>query len=184
MISHEKKKKRGEGIVNKVINNLPFEAHLPGYQFCGPGTQLTKRLNRGDRGINPLDAACRLHDIEYSKDKTLGETRKIADQKLAEKAEERIHSKDASFGEKASALIVSNAMKLKKKFGMGVSKKQRNKRKKTSKKKKVKKQTKMKFVKILSAAKQCMKKHENPKKMIESALDGAKAAVNASGGKS
>ena len=42
----------------------------------------------------------------------------------------------------------------------------------------------MKFVKILSAAKQSMEKHENPTKMIESALDGAKAAVKAAGGKS
>ena len=60
-----------------MINNLLFEAHLQGYQFCGLGTKLTKRLNGGDCGINPLDAGCRLHDIEYSKDKTLGETRKL-----------------------------------------------------------------------------------------------------------
>ena len=84
----KKKKKKGGGIVNKLINNLPFEAHSPGYQYCGPGTKLKKRLNRGDPGINPLDAACRLHDIEYSKDKTLGNTRKIADRTLADKAEE------------------------------------------------------------------------------------------------
>lgn len=32
-------KRRGGGIVNSVINNLPFEAHIPGgYQYCGPGT--------------------------------------------------------------------------------------------------------------------------------------------------
>ena len=63
MISHEKER-RGEGIVNKLINNLPFKAHLAGYQFCGPGTKMTKRLNKGDRGINPFNARCRLHDIE------------------------------------------------------------------------------------------------------------------------
>ena len=77
MIAHEKKKKKkkGGGIVNKLINNLPFEAHLPGYQYCGPGTKLKKRLNREDLGINPLDAACRLN----LKDKTLRDTRKISD---------------------------------------------------------------------------------------------------------
>lgn len=60
----------GGGIINSLINKLPFELHLPGgYQFCGPGTKLEKRLARGDQGINHLDTACRAHDIAYiSKD--------------------------------------------------------------------------------------------------------------------
>jgi len=33
-----KKEKIGRGIINSLINSLPFEAHVPGYQFCGPGT--------------------------------------------------------------------------------------------------------------------------------------------------
>ena len=57
---------RGSGLLNRAINALPIELHIPGYQFCGPGTHLEKRLVRGDRGINPLDAACREHDIAYS----------------------------------------------------------------------------------------------------------------------
>ena len=28
---------RGQGLVNTVIDKLPFELHLPGYRFCGPG---------------------------------------------------------------------------------------------------------------------------------------------------
>ena len=43
------------------------EWHLPGYQFCGPGTRVYTRLLRGDQGINELDKACRKHDIEYFK---------------------------------------------------------------------------------------------------------------------
>ncbi|XP_029665449.1 uncharacterized protein LOC115236867 [Formica exsecta] len=43
------------------------------YQFCGPGTHLETRLARGDRGINPLDAACREHDIAYSRCNDLGQ---------------------------------------------------------------------------------------------------------------
>ena len=35
----------GKGVVNKLINNLPFEAHLPGHNFTGPGTKLNRRLN-------------------------------------------------------------------------------------------------------------------------------------------
>ena len=57
--------KTGKGFLNTAINKLPFEVHVPGYQFCGPGTNLKKRLARGDKGINPLDSACRTHDIAY-----------------------------------------------------------------------------------------------------------------------
>ncbi|KYN30172.1 hypothetical protein ALC57_00368 [Trachymyrmex cornetzi] len=28
------------GLLNRAINVLPFELHIPGYQFCGPGTRL------------------------------------------------------------------------------------------------------------------------------------------------
>ena len=37
--------KSGTGIFNKVVNKLPFELHLPGHNFTGPGTRLDKRLN-------------------------------------------------------------------------------------------------------------------------------------------
>jgi hypothetical protein len=41
------------------------EKHLPGYNFCGPGTQVAERLERGDLGVNDLDNGCRVHDVEY-----------------------------------------------------------------------------------------------------------------------
>jgi hypothetical protein len=40
------------------------EMHIPGYNFLGPGTQVEARVKRGDRGINALDEAARIHDIE------------------------------------------------------------------------------------------------------------------------
>ena len=64
-------KRKGYGFVNTLINKLPFEAHLPTYNFCGPGTKLQERLKRGDRGINQLDEACKVHDIAYSRSKDL-----------------------------------------------------------------------------------------------------------------
>lgn len=70
-------KKRGVGLLNKIIDKLPFELHVPGYQYCGPGTHLQKRLTRGDPGINPLDTACKRHDIAYT-DKN-SENRSIAE---------------------------------------------------------------------------------------------------------
>lgn len=110
--------RKGCGLVNKLINSLPIELHLPGYNYCGPGTKLEKRLRRGDRGINVLDEACKAHDIAYSKTSNL-EERHAADQLLAQAALERFKAKDASFGEKAAALGVTGAMRAKVKLGMG-----------------------------------------------------------------
>lgn len=122
------KRVRG-GFLNSAINNLPFEIHLPGgYEFCGPGTRLEKRLARGDKGINQLDAACLLHDIAYRDNKDLA-ARHRADKDLAYRAWQRVKSKDASAGEKAAAWAVTTAMKAKTKFGMGVSKRKAKKNK-------------------------------------------------------
>ena len=41
------------------------EKHIPGYNFCGPGTKVVTRLYRGDKGINELDEACKRHDVDY-----------------------------------------------------------------------------------------------------------------------
>lgn len=65
-VIRSRKLKKGRGLVNTLINKLPFEAHLLGYSYLGPGTKLKERLARGDRGINPLDEAAKEHDIAYS----------------------------------------------------------------------------------------------------------------------
>lgn len=54
-------------LLNWLINRLPFELHLPGYQYCGPGTRLRRRLAKGQRGINRLDQACLQHDLAYAR---------------------------------------------------------------------------------------------------------------------
>jgi len=112
-------KSGGGGLLNSVINALPFELHIPGYQFCGPGTRLSERLARGDQGINSLDAACREHDIAYSRSNDLTE-RHVADRILAEKARRRIVARDSTLGERAAATAVWAAMKAKTKIGMGM----------------------------------------------------------------
>ena len=81
-----KRSRHGKRVLTKVINNLPAVLHIPGYQYCGPGTKLTKRLARGDPGINPIDKACEEHDIVYSQKKDNITARNIADKILAEKA--------------------------------------------------------------------------------------------------
>lgn len=114
--------KTGCGIVNSVINNLPFELHIPKYQYCGPGTKVIKRVARGDKGINPLDAACKKHDLAYLHNRDNLSARHKADYELEQSAWKRVNAGDSSVGEKAAAWIVTNAMKAKQRFGMGVSK--------------------------------------------------------------
>lgn len=112
-----KRKTKGCGILDSIVNKIPVEMHVPGYQYCGPGTKLEKRLARGDPGINPLDQACKRHDITYSK-YNRGPERYEADKLLAKQAWNRVVSKDASLQERATALAVTAAMKSK----MGLSK--------------------------------------------------------------
>lgn len=122
-------------LINKSIDLLPFELHLPGnYQYCGPGTKLKKRLARGDPGINKLDQACKEHDIAYSKFSDSAE-RSIADKILASKAWQRVKSSDGSIGEKAAALAVTAAMKTKTAFGGGSKRRRGAGRKKISSRK-------------------------------------------------
>uniref|UniRef100_A0ABD2XBH4 Phospholipase A2-like domain-containing protein n=1 Tax=Trichogramma kaykai TaxID=54128 RepID=A0ABD2XBH4_9HYME len=147
---------RGRGILDKVIDNLPFELHLKNYNFCGPGTHLAKRLARGDKGINPLDSACKDHDIAYSQKNYA--IRSSADNTLAEKALERVRARDSSIGEKIAALAVASAMKIKK--GLGV-----------------------KLAKVVTAAKKNMKRGKTSESVIKSAISGAKEAVKKAGGR-
>ncbi|XP_050066057.1 uncharacterized protein LOC126555138 [Aphis gossypii] len=112
------KSNSGTGLLNTIINSLPVELHLPGYQYCGPGTNLEKRLALGQTGINGLDSACRDHDIAYDKSNSLT-VRSAADSILEERAWNRVHAKDADYKEKAAAWLVTTGMKAKRKIGSG-----------------------------------------------------------------
>ena len=142
-----------------------MELHVPGYRYCGPGTKLEKRLARGDPGINPLDEACKEHDIAYLKNQEDVEARNAADRVLADKAWQRVKAKDSGIREKATAYAITNAMKLKNKLGMGL------KGKKTT------------LNKIVKAATTSMVPSRNSKAVINSALKGARTAVKQLGGK-
>lgn len=167
-------RKRGKGLVNSIINKLPVELHVPGYQYCGPGTKLQKRLARGDLGVNPLDAACKQHDIAYSKNRDNLSARHEADKILAERAWQRVLAKDASVGEKATAWAVANTMKAKTKLGMGMEKKKKKRTVKKSEKKRVP------LREIVRAARASMIPGADA---VKSALKGARAAVKNIGGK-
>lgn len=102
----------GGGFIDSLIDKIPVELHIPGYQYCGPGTNLKKRLARGDPGINQLDAACKQHDISYNTHKD-SNMRARADEVLQNEALNRAIAQDSSFGERANALAVAAAMKAK-----------------------------------------------------------------------
>lgn len=110
-----------QGLLNRVINNLPVELHIPGYQFCGPGTRLNQRLALKQTGVNLLDSACKEHDIAYSTHQDL-KHRHDADRILAEKASDRAKDKHAKYSERIAAWAINKAMKAKVKFGMGIQK--------------------------------------------------------------
>lgn len=153
---------KGSGLLNSIINNLPIELHLPGYQFCGPGTKLKKRLLRGDRGINPLDTACMHHDIAYT-NKDI-KARHKADLDLLNMAKKRMQSKDASKREKIDSWLVKNVMKAKLKAGAGVHSFKSGVRKIRSKLKNMKCKDKSKAIQIAyGAAKKLFKKNKGIK---------------------
>lgn len=52
-------------IYEKINENKTFELHLPGYNYCGPGTRVINRLNKKIKPVNRVDKACMKHDINY-----------------------------------------------------------------------------------------------------------------------
>lgn len=59
------------------------------YNYLGPGTKLHERLRRGDPpldGLNGLDAAAKIHDIDYDEAKSWDDVR-VADKKFIDNVE-------------------------------------------------------------------------------------------------
>lgn len=163
--------KRGRGLINKIIDKLPFELHLPKYQYCGPGTKLAERLARGDPGVNKLDMLCKDHDIAYANHKDSAERYK-ADKKLASEAMKRVFSNDAKLGERAASLFVSTAMKAKTgltKIGGSISKLTCKKSKKSKS---------LKFATLVRDAKLSIKKSKA--KTVDCAIKAAMRSANKS----
>ena len=82
------RKTQGRSVLNKAINNLPFEMHLPGHNFTGPGTKLSKRLNpdltpkNWSKPINRVDNAAYHHDVCYLKNKDTENRNTVCDKNM------------------------------------------------------------------------------------------------------
>ena len=124
---------QNNSVIDSLIDLLPFEMNFPGLEFCGPGSHLEERLNRGEQGVNQLDKACLQHDLVYAaKDKD----RRKADRILADKAFSRMLSFDAEPDERTAALVTACCMISKITFekfferiqkAIGLNKKKKNK---------------------------------------------------------
>ena len=82
----QKGKKRGQRgaalDIQKLIEKTGKEFHWPKTNYLGPGTRLQQRLRRGDRGVNRLDELAKIHDIDYSKAKSLKDKWKADDKMI------------------------------------------------------------------------------------------------------
>jgi len=78
----------GKGFINDTIYSLPFEMHMPGHNFTGPGTKLNKRLNEDmtpkawSKSINRVDKAAYHHDICYVKNKDTKTRNEVCDKNM------------------------------------------------------------------------------------------------------
>ena len=119
----QKREFTGGDIVG-MINKTGKEFHIPGYNFCGPGTKLKQRLDANDNPIpgsepvNDIDRACMKHDINYRDNKDLA-SRHVADAQLIGDLNAL---KNLKLTEKFTRGLIKNAMKGKITFGMGVKK--------------------------------------------------------------
>ena len=86
-----KAQKRGS-VLNKTINNLHFEMHLPGHNFTGPGTKLKKRFNPGltpkkwSKLVNHVDKATYHHDVCYFKNNDTATGNAVCDKQYVKRA--------------------------------------------------------------------------------------------------
>ncbi len=91
------------------------EKHLPEHNYCGPGTNVTRRLREGVKPMNELDHACMIHDVEIETrgPQTKGRSKEalvVSDMKLARAAKRIALSKNASKRERLMAWVVYRAM--------------------------------------------------------------------------
>ena len=120
------KAQKGGSLLNKFINNLPVEMHLPGHNFTGPGTKLKKRLNpdltpkKWSKPVNRVDKAAYHHDVCYLKNNDTATRNAVCDKNMLKELEGIYNP---TLRERLDKSIVSKLIGTKVKFGMGVKKK-------------------------------------------------------------
>ena len=112
----------GGSILNSLVNKLPFEMHLPGHNFTGPGTKLYKRLNSDGTPkewsipINRVDNAAYHHDLCYSKHDVTKTRNEVCDKTMLGELSEIVNP---TLRERIDKSIVGKLIKAKVNFGLG-----------------------------------------------------------------
>ena len=120
------KAQKGGSLLDKAINNLPFEMHLPGHNFTGPGNKFRKRLNpdltpkEWSKPVNCVDKAAYHHDVCYLKNEDTAIRNAVCDKNMLK---ELAGIYNPILRERLDKSIVSKLIGTKVKFGMGVKKK-------------------------------------------------------------
>ena len=120
------KSSKGGSILNKMINSLPVEMHLPGHNFTGPGTKLNKRLNpdltpkKWSKPINRVDKAAYNHDICYLKNTDTVTRSAVCDKNMLKELKGIYNP---TIRERMERGLVSSLIGTKARFGWGLNKK-------------------------------------------------------------
>ena len=120
------KSPKGGSLLNKVINNLPVEMHLPGHNFTGPCTKLNKRLKpdltpkEWSKPINRVDKAAYHHDICYLKNDDTATRNAVCDKNMLKELKGIYNP---TIREKMEKGLVSSLIGTKARFGWGINKK-------------------------------------------------------------
>ena len=116
----------GSGLVNDFVNNLPFEMHMPGHNFLGPGTNLNKRLNKDltpkswSMPVDRDDEAAYRHDLCYARHKDTKTRNEVCDKRMLQDLTNILNPTKA---ERRHIGITKALIGTKKRFGMGIKKK-------------------------------------------------------------
>ena len=116
----------GGSVLNKFINNLTVELHLPGHNFTGPGTKLNKRLNsdltpkKWSKPINRVDKAAYNHDICYLKNNDTTTRNAVCDKNMLKELKGIYNP---TIRERMERGLVSSLIGTKARFGWGINKK-------------------------------------------------------------
>ena len=117
---------KGGSLLNKFINNLPVEMHLPGHNFTGPGTKLNKRLNpdltlkKWSKPVNRVDKAAYHHDLCYLKNDDTATRNAVCDKNMLKELEDIYNP---TIKERMERGLVSSLIGTKERLGWGVDKK-------------------------------------------------------------
>jgi len=115
--------KAGSGLFNKAVSNLPFELHLPGHNFTGPGTRLDRRLNSDltpkewSKPINKVDTAAYHHELCYAKHQDRKTRNELCDKEMLQELDE---IDKPSLRERLDKGIVKNFINAKVNLGLGL----------------------------------------------------------------